>query len=447
MKTSSPTARQVAVNHLVRVEERGAYVGRMPMPADLSAVDRRFVTELVAGVTRWRRWLDFVIAEAARRSVEQLEPTLRQIVRLGAYEILEERSPDYAAVNESVELAKKLVRPGAGNLVNAVLRKVASVKDNLPEPRGPVADRMAIRFSHPDWLVRRWLSTYGEADTLKLLQHNNSRPEYALRINTLATTAGDVRAHLEKSGVNALASPYLEDYLRVGSLQPIIEMGLLADGAVAVQDESAGLVVRVLDPQPDEVVVDSCAAPGGKLSYCCQRMENRGQLVAVDANAARLDAARRGALALGCTNVEYHTADATQLEDVLGDVRPERVLVDAPCTGLGVLAKRPDLRWRRRPSDIPELTFLQDRLLDAAASAVRSGGLIVYSTCTIESVENEDRVRDFLDRHDDFTSESVASFVPDEFVTEDGYFTSLPHLHGIDGAFAARLRRKGSDDN
>ncbi len=431
----------MAVDHLVRVEEHGAYVGRLPVPPELSPQDRRFVTELVAGVTRWRRWLDFVITESARRSVEDLEPALRQIVRVGAYEILEGLAPDYAAVHESVELAKKLIRPGAGKLVNAVLRKVAAVKDNPPEPRGPAAEKMAISFSHPDWLVRRWLDRYGDVGTLRLLDHNNRRPTYSLRVNTLVTDSNEVRARLEGVGVNVAQSPYLDEFLRVDSVQRVIEEGLLADGSVAVQDESAGLVVRVLDPRPDEIVLDSCAAPGGKLSYCCDRMQNRGRLIAVDASSARLDATRRSMLALGCDTVEFHAADATNLVAILGDVRPNRVLVDAPCTGLGVLAKRPDLRWRRRPSDIPELTFLQDQLLDAAAAVVRPGGLVVYSTCTIEPAENEDRVRDFLGRHDNFGTESVASLVPRDFVTAEGFYAALPHVHGIDGAFAARLRR------
>ena len=436
------SARAVAVQHLLRIEEEGAYVGLVGGDVDEAhdAREERQATEYVAGVTRWRRWLDFVLARFYRGDFATIEPVLRQILRIGAYDVLFLYTPDHAAVNEAVALAKRMVRPGAGGLVNAILRALLRNRQQLPEPStGDLADDLAIRHSHPTWMVRRWLSRYGPEQAAALLRWNNTPPHHALRVNTLRTTPEAVRAQLAELGVEAvpLRLPYV---LRVERLQPVLRSGLLASGTVAVQDESAALVVRLLDPQPGETVLDACAAPGGKTLHAAQLMQNQGRLRALDLHENRLSPLRRAAEAHGATIVD---ACAGDLRTFSADRLADRVLVDAPCSGLGVLSKRADLRWRRGEASIPELAALQGELLAAAARHVRPGGLLVYSTCTIEPEENERVVERFLAAHPAFAREPAPPAIPADLVTPEGYYATFPPRDGMDGAFGARLRFQG----
>ena len=451
MASSTPSvapssARHVAVLHLDRIEAAGAYVGLVESDADLDldAREERQVREYVAGVTRWRRWLDFLINTYYRGAPEKLEARLRQVLRLGLYELLFLRTPPHAAIHEAVELAKQLVRPQAGGLVNGVLRTIQRQRGQLPEPDTGKPERdLAIRHSHPTWMVRRWLERYGPDATEDLLIWNNTRPIYGLRINTQRITVEAFRERLREAGIPHDPSPDLDDFVRMRHLQPLLHTGLLEEGWCAVQDESAGLVVRLLDPQPGDHVLDLCAAPGGKALYAAIRMHDTGRVQAVDVNPQRLGLVRQAAETHRLQAVEATEAvDARDLADRTPPPQAYRVLLDAPCTGLGVLAKRADLRWNRDVADLKELTALQAELLDAAARLVQPGGLLVYSTCTIEPEENGDQVEAFLARHPAFELESAAPYVPEVMVTPEGYYATLPHRDGIDGAFGARLRRR-----
>ena len=432
-----PSARSVAVGRLLAVEEDGAFVARLGAETTDADTARR-ASDYVAGVTRLHRWLDFVIAQFYRGDVEALDPPLRQILRIGVYDLLEKGVPPHAAVGEAAGLARSILHKGAAGLANAVLRAVSRAKEAgslpLPDTGDPVED-LAILSSHPTWLVRRWLTRWGEEDVSALLAHDNRAPRYALRVTGGASASGPLLQELKTLGLRTTPSSWLDDFLTVGRLQPVIRGGFLESGRVAVQDEAAGLVVRVLGPAAGETILDAAAAPGGKAVYAALRM-GTGRVVALDVSEAKAGLVAQAAAAQNASIVETAVGDLRTWE---GPADFDAVLLDAPCSGTGVLAKRADLRWRREPSDIEQLVTLQDDLLDAAARHVAPGGRLVYATCSLEAEENEERVAAFLTRHPDWRVDPVGDRVPSDVRTPEGFYAALPHRHGTDGAFAARL--------
>ena len=285
--TVSPS-RLHALQHLERVASTDAYVGQLGGEGGDDR-ERRQALDLVAGVTRWQRRLDFILSEFYNGDFEDVERRLQIILRLGLYELLYQETPSHAAVDQYVELAKQTIRPGAGGLVNGILRSVNRQRDDLPEPdTGDRAEDLAIHHSHPTWMARRWMERYGEEDAVALMQWNNLRPVYGVRVDTRRTTVDAVTDALDAEDVTWARSHYLTDFLRLKKLQEVVRGPLLEEGHVAVQDESAGLVVRCLNPQPGETVLDLCAAPGGKALYAAMRMEGEGTVRAYDVHEGRL---------------------------------------------------------------------------------------------------------------------------------------------------------------
>lgn len=434
-------ARQAAFERLVRIEGEGSYIGLDDDASAAGGRGRRQTMEYVAGITRWRRCLDHVIAHFYRGDYDRMELGLKVALRIGLYDLLYLDTPTYAAVNEAVALAKMQVRRGAGGLVNGVLRSVLRNRDALPVPdSGDAADDLAVEHSHPTWMVRRWIERYGRDDAEAFLRWNNARPSFGVRVNTLKIDVAAFGRRLDELGAEWEPSGYLPCFIRMPSVQSLIEHGLFQSGLCAVQDESAGLIVGLLDPLPGERVVDLCAAPGGKALHSVQRMHDEGTLVAVDVHAGRLRLVEHAARAQAVRILRAVHADARVFDGTWRDTA-DRVLVDAPCSGLGVLSKRADLRWRRQPEDLADLTLLQDEILDAAAGLVRKEGTLVYGTCTVEPEENEDRVAAFLSRHESFRLLDARERLPDSVVTPEGFFASFPPRDAIDGAFAACFQR------
>ncbi|XP_010542521.1 PREDICTED: uncharacterized protein LOC104815694 [Tarenaya hassleriana] len=419
---------------------------------DLDDRDLRLVTDVVGGTIRWRRYLDHLIGSLCQNesTFRRMEPLLLQILRIGFYEILKLDMPPYAVVDENVRLAKVALRPGAGNLVNGILRKLVSLKgkDALPLPRVEGDERaqaraLATLYSHPVWMVRRWIKHIGLDEAIKLMTWNNGNPGFSIRANNAkGITRSDLVNRLNTLKVTHELSSYSEEFVRIKTgLQIVVQAGLLREGICSVQDESAGLVVSVVDPQPGESIMDGCAAPGGKTLYMASRLKGRGMVYAIDVNKGRLRILRETA--------KSHQVDAliTTIHSDLrvfaetNDVQYDKVLLDTPCSGLGVLSKRADLRWNRKLEDLEELTKLQDELLDSASKLVKPGGVLVYSTCSIDPEENEERISMFLQRHPEFRVDPAGRFIPSSFATEKGFYFSNPMKHSLDGAFAARLIR------
>ncbi|GLJ16383.1 hypothetical protein SUGI_0277810 [Cryptomeria japonica] len=459
--------RAASAVRLLRIDEQGAYadllnahnseikyihntLGFRIKPLD--ARDARLVTDIVAGVLRWKRYLDYLIFSLYRQTkrANEIEPLLQQILRIGVYEIVKLGMPPYAVVNENVTLAKAALRAGAGNMVNAILRKIVSCKENdtlpLPAVEGDSRSKaraLAVIYSHPVWMVRRWMSYLELEAMINLMEWNNDPPCFSLRANNNKGISRDVLVVLlNKLEVPYKLSPYLEEFVHLTTgLQNVIQAGLIKEGTCAVQDESAGLVVSVVDPQPGETIVDCCAAPGGKTLFMASRLQGQGKIIAIDINQGRLRMVEEAAIIQALDSV-VTTCHNDICDFVVGtSIQADKVLLDAPCSGLGVLRKKPDLRWKRSLKDLEQLMLLQDKLLDAASLLVKPGGILVYSTCSIDPGENKERVESFLSRHPEFIVESVKKLVPDEFVSEEGFYFSHTSNHFLDGAFAARLYR------
>ncbi len=436
--------RGIAVKILNRVGRSDAYLDRLLdhelRSDDINELDKGLMNEIVTGVIRWQMKLDWVLTGFFHGNFTKAETNIRNALRVALYQILFlDRVPHSAAVNEAVEFIKRLRGQKAGDLVNAVLRNIIRNLENIryPDPKEDRIRHLSVVESHPYWMTRRWVERFGYDDARRLMAANNRVPDLCLRINRLKTDIKAFHALLEQHQISFGVSRYLECFIRVPHMADIGSSDMFRRGYFSVQDESAGLAVRLLDPQPGHRVLDLCAAPGGKTTFMGELMNNTGEIVAVDRYETRLNLVKTAAQRTGVTIVELLPGDASEVDLAPGD----RVLVDVPCSGLGVLAKKPDAKWHREVEDIERLSATQEALLRNAARLVLHGGVIVYSTCTIEPEENRKVIEVFLREHPDFTLEAAGQFLPADVVGPDGFVETYPHTHGMDGSFAARLRR------
>jgi 16S rRNA (cytosine967-C5)-methyltransferase len=439
-------ARGIAVKILTRIEQSDAYLDKLIdseiNSRELNDMDRRLLTEVTAGVLRWQGKLDWVLTGFYHGEFVKCIPVVRNALRVALYQILFlDRVPNSAAVNESVEIVKRLKGERSASVVNGVLRSVIRKLDAItyPEPQGDDARYLSIMLSHPQWMVRRWIARFGVEETEELMKANNRRPHLSIRVNPLRSDPERVIEHLRDRGLSPTPSHYLDGMIVVEGLASIGDDPLFRAGAWSVQDEGAALAARLADARPGMRVIDLCAAPGGKSTAMAERMEGIGEIVAVDKYESKLKLITTAAARLGLTDlITAAQGDARHVRFDPADI----VLVDAPCSGLGVLARKPDIKWKRTQKEIDEMTRLQGEILANGARMVKPGGHLVYSTCTIEPAENREVVERFLSKHPDFELVPATEVLPPS-VVEDGYLQTFPHRHGTDGTFGARLRRKG----
>lgn len=431
---------------LARVDAGGAFANvalhYALARARFSPEDAALATELVWGTLRYQARLDWTLAVRLRYALDELPPRIRAILRSAVYQLLFlRRVPAHAAVHEAVTLARRHGHAGTARLTNAVLRAVAGGGEQpLPDAQAEPAGHIAIEHAHPRWLVDRWIARYGAAETIALCSANNTAAPVTARVNTLRTTAADVARELNASGVTVEPTLLPEGVALHGAFAArhrLVESGLLTP-----QDVGAMLVTRVLDPQPGETVIDACAAPGGKTTHIAERMADRGRVVACDIHAGKLEALRRRTAVMGLHVVEVRAQDARHLGSAF-PAAADRVLVDAPCTGLGVVRRRPDIKWRIQPGDLPALAALQRAVLEGAASAVRPGGVLVYSVCTTEPEEGSAVVDEFVRRHPEYAPDPAMLLPAGVTASAPGVVTLLPHRHNTDGFYIARLHRVG----
>lgn len=439
-------AREVALQVLLAVETRSAYSDRVLetklRESALSPLDAALVTTLVQGSIRYKALLDHHLEHLTRGGWERLPGPIRAALRIGAYQILVlTRIPASAAVHESVELAKRYGHPGTAGLANAVLRRLAAGE------RAPYPDRstdpegyLAIVQSHPRWLVARWLARYGAEEAERLLAADNEEPSVSVRANAHRIRAADLAKLLKAEGIESKPGPNGGPVLVLEGGYVASRSPLFRDGLLSLQDEAEASVPGLLDIKPGDRALDLCAAPGGKASQMAERVAPGGRLTAVEIQPGRARALRENLV---------HRLRLPGIDVILADARTapfdqpfDGVLLDAPCTGLGVLRRRADARWRKEESDIATMAALQSTLLDRAGALTRPGGVLVYSVCSLEPEETDRAVASFLERTPAFRMEDARPYLPPGFASDEPILRSTPHRHGTDGVFAARLRRR-----
>ena len=410
--------------------------------------DQRLAKELVSGTLRNLAALDAALEDLSGVSVERVDTRVLWPLRIGLYQILRlDRIPLSAAVNESVKLARYSSGTRAAGFVNAVLRRAVLHRDRLRAGRGPETDSavaLALEFSAPEWMVARWVARWGPAETRDLLRTFGKPSASALWVNSSLCAPEDLAAELRREGIETEASARIPGSLRIVKGNPAKTISFHA-GKGYLQDEASQTIAHLVPLRQGQTVLDACAAPGGKSFILASRVGAEGMVLAVDRSLPRLRRLRHNRDRMKIQNVLPVAADMENRPPFSS--RFEAILLDAPCTGTGLLGRHPEIRWRRDAADLNSLAARQKRLLHQASSLVAPDGLLLYSVCSLEPEEGEDQVRLFLETHPTFEPRSLHAFAPGpvlEAITQEGHLRFLPHRHGTDGFFAALLHHKGS---
>jgi 16S rRNA (cytosine967-C5)-methyltransferase len=449
------SGRVLALKALLLVEEEEAYTNLALLRVfnevpEAERRERAFATELVYGVLRNRMKIDYFLGRLLSRPFVSLKPTVRNLLRLALYQLLALPDiPERAVCHSAVELLKRTPFAGLAGLVNAVLRRFIRERGQLelPDRATDLATYLEIVYSHPRWLVERWLDRFGPETTEAILQTNNQAPPFTIRVNQLRVAPDDAILQLMMEGVALRQAALLPEAFVIESLPVgLEELPSFQSGKISVQDESAMLAAHLLQPKPGETIIDLCAAPGGKSAHIAEIVREQAKIFSVDIYAHKIRLITENAARLGLSNIIPCLGDARifQLPD---NQLADAVLLDAPCSGTGVLRRRVDARYRRQPEDIKELAALQRSILTHAAELVRPGGRLIYVTCSLEKEENQDQITAFCAAHPDFQIINWRGFLPvqlAEYLVEPelGWATILPSAGSGDGFFLCRLERK-----
>ncbi len=434
----SDSAREAALTALERCRRSGAWssatIDAVITKYGLEGRSAALATHICLGVLQNMTLCDFYIDSFCNSSAK-IEPKVRDILRTAVYQLaFMDKIPANAAVNEAVSLCKKLGYSRASGFTNAVLRKISANINNLPEvPNMGTADYLAVRYSHPKWLAEYMINAHGYDFAERFFEANNREPDTAIQVNTLKISTDALKAELDKNGVKCKAHPWLKDCLLVSG--NITAMYGFSEGLFYVQDPAARAAVSIAELKPGMKVLDACSAPGGKSFAAAISMQNNGSILSCDLHEKKTNLIVSGAERLGISIITAKAADArVKLNDEY-----DAIIADVPCSGYGVIRKKPDIRYKSE-DERTALPQIQSAILDNLSNAVRRGGLLIYSTCTVFSEENESIIADFLEKHSDYSAESF--ILPDGRAAADGMHTFWPHIDGTDGFFVCKLRRK-----
>lgn len=400
---------------------------------DIDGRDKGFISKIVYGVVENRIYLDYVVRKFSSVRLKKIDADILNVLRMSAYQIMYlDKVPNSAVVDEAVKLSKKIDHRRSG-FVNGLLRNLIRQIDDIELPEDEI-EKLSIKYSHPAWLVKRWHGLFGGDFTEDLLKANNETPKLVLRTNTLLINREDLMTKLKLAGLDVEISDIVEEGIIVESLndQILDRLEAFKEGLFTVQDESSMRVGQILDPQAGEKVLDMCAAPGGKTTHLAQLMNNKGQIHSCDISEDKLKLVKENVKRLKLNNVRMFLSDALDLNEAyIGHF--DKVLLDAPCSGLGIIRRKPDIKYQKTEEDILQLNRMQSQMLDNAAKYVKEGGVLVYSTCTIEPRENGLMIQEFLKTHEDFEKEAIDG-------ADD--LQMYPNVDETDGFYVCKLRRK-----
>jgi 16S rRNA (cytosine967-C5)-methyltransferase len=450
-KQRHQSSRELAMDVLVRVEQQQAYsniaLNQALLKANLPRSEAGLVTELVYGTIQRLNTIDYLLNRFLSKGVVKLEPWVRNLLRLSLYQIhYLDRIPPHAAVNEAVTIAGRKGHKGISGMVNAVLRNILRQPEKLQIPVNlPTAQSIALTYSHPEWMVKRWIHQFGEDETRRICESNNNPPHTSIRVNRKQTSPEQLIAQLNEQGYSATRSAIAPDGIIVEGGGNMAMTPWYNEGAISIQDESSMLVARIVDPQPGMKVLDCCAAPGGKTTHMAELMNDQGTIIAFDIHEHKKQLIDAQAKRLDLHIVQARVGDARELSHLLAEHTFDRILLDAPCSGLGVIRRKPDLKWAKLESDIREIRTIQSSILHQIHNLLKPGGLLVYSTCTTEYEENQAIINEFLAEHPDFSldnsiTQQLPSMAPR--LVGEGMLQILPHHYQSDGFFITRLRKQ-----
>lgn len=440
------TARYKAVNILSRYERSDSYADKLLAHEmnnnDLEPRDKALLNELVNGVIRWRGKLDWILTGFYHGDYQKCLNIVKNSMRVGLYQIVFlNKIPEYSAINEAVEIVKRIQGEKTAGIVNGVLRNIAR---NLENVRYPLRTddkiyHLSIMNSHPKWMIKRWFESLGEEETEKLLEFNNIRPAVPVRVNLNLAKVEEIEKIFKDHDVEYYKSEYHPSTLMLVSPRyDISASDLFKTGKITIQDPAASLAASLAQPKEGDFVLDMCAAPGGKSVYIAEMMKDAGRIVSVDKYKSKIRLINEYAERMNLNSIEAMIGDSRELD---GDLRPDIIIVDAPCSGLGTLAKKPEIKWKRDIDDIPKLVNTQRELLESAYKLMKPGSALVYSSCTIEPEENEENIRWFIEKYPDIELDPCENYLPNELCI-GGYLMIYPQRHKMDGTFAARMIKK-----
>jgi 16S rRNA (cytosine967-C5)-methyltransferase len=448
MKTKS--VRELALEILLQIEKNQAYsnllLNQKVNEANLNRKDVGLLTEIVYGTIQRKNTIDFYLEPYIKNS-KKIELWVKVLLRLSCYQmVFLDRVPAHAILNDAVEIAKKKSHRGIAGMVNGVLRNLQrndlrnlnEIKDN--------EERMAIELSHPKWLVRRWMKQFGEKVTRQMCEVNLTPPQVTVRVNKMNATVEEMLQQLTDEGLTVEKGDLSPDAIKVLNGN-VPQTKSFKEGAITIQDESSMLVGRALQPKQNEMILDSCAAPGGKSTHIAELMNGTGNLVSVDLHEHKVKLIANAANRLHLKNVTVKTMDSRKLQEEYENEFFDRILVDAPCSGFGVIRRKPDIKWTKKEQDINNLATIQRQILDSVAPLLKKGGTLIYSTCTLDNEENEQVVQSFLSENKTFSldntiMDAMPSQLSEHVKNNNGMIQLLPHFFQSDGFFIACLTKQ-----
>jgi len=443
--------REIALKILYDINENLAYsnisINRHLQAFELNSLDKAFITDMVYGTIKWKMTIDWLISQYSSIKLKKISPWILNILRLGVYQLIyTDKIPQSAACNESVKLSKKYGHAASSGYVNAILRNISRNKGNInfPDPEINLVSYLSVKYSHPEWIVKMWVDRYGNEFTEELLDCNNKIPYFSIRINVLKTSSSKLIDILKNEGITTLPGRFVKEALIIENPATIFKSSAFKDGLFQVQDESSMLVSKILDPKPGELIIDVCSAPGGKATHIAELMHNKGTVIARDIHEHKISIINNAAKRLELGIIKAEKFDAAELDENYIE-KVDRVLVDAPCTGFGIIRRKPDIKWSRNVQNAKDIRAIQHKILDTASKYVKLGGILVYSTCTLEPEENGDLINSFLLENKDFSLTDFSKCLPCGMIKQEaknGFMQLFPNVDGIDGFFIAKMRKK-----